>query len=178
MTALYVMEAANLFCGDHDPAASKHLTLEELALPGLQENFVDHHPGGSRVGIEIATGVNKLEPTFKLAGWDPELLNLFGLGATATQNFTAYGVIRDKSTGIAIEARAVISGRLGKVEPDAFQRGELMGHEYAINEVMRYSLHIGGQEKVYWDFFSTDWRIDGKSQNADERQILRIPGGF
>ena len=36
MSTIYVMEAANLFCGDHDPTASKHLTLSELKLPPLQ----------------------------------------------------------------------------------------------------------------------------------------------
>ena len=177
MSKLYVMEAANLFCGDHDPTASKHLTLEELALPALEEIFADHHPGGSRVAIEVAVGIQKLTPTFKLAGWDPDLLSQFGLGAQASKAFTAYGVIRDKSTGEALEAKAVIQGRLSKVEPDAFQRGEMMGHDYAIGEVLRYALHIGGQERLYWDFFTTEWRVGGVAQNDDERRILRIPTG-
>ena len=56
MSTIYVMEACNLFCGDHDPAASKHLTLAELKLPPLQEIYQDHHAGGSRVQIEVAVG--------------------------------------------------------------------------------------------------------------------------
>ena len=39
---------------------------------------------------------------------------------------------------------------------------------------MRYELWFGGREKVFWDFFSTEWRLDGVDQNADERNILRI----
>ena len=39
MSTIYIMEAANLFCGDHDPTASKHLTLTELQLPALQEMY-------------------------------------------------------------------------------------------------------------------------------------------
>ena len=69
MSTIYVMEAANLFAGDHDPTASKHLTLAELKLPTLQEMYQDHHAGGSRVQIEVAVGISKLEPTFKLNGW-------------------------------------------------------------------------------------------------------------
>ena len=80
MSTIYVMEAANLFCGSHDTAASKHLTLSELKLPDLQENYTEHHPGGSRVGIEINTGIQKLESTFKLTGFDPQVLAQFGLG--------------------------------------------------------------------------------------------------
>ena len=175
MSTIYVLEAANLFCCDHDPSASKHLTLNELQLPALQEIYQEHHAGGSRVQIEVAVGIQKLEPTFKLAGWDPELLTRFGLGTRDAKVFTAYGVVRDKRTGVAYEAKAIIEGRLGKIEPEAFKRGELMGHDYAINEVMHYELWFGEKEKLFWDFFSGDWRLDGTSQIDDERRILRIP---
>lgn len=175
MSTIYIMEAANLFCGDHDPTASKHLTLTELKLPSLEELYQDHHPGGSRVQIEVAVGIKKLEPTFKLGGWDPDLLSQFGLGATNPKVFTAYGVVRDKRTGVASEAKAVIEGRLGKIDPEAFKRGDMMGHDYSINEVLHYELYFAEKEKLYWDFFSTDWRIDGTSQNDDERRILRVP---
>lgn len=173
---LFIMEAANLFAGDHDPTKSKHLTLTELQLPALQEMYQDHHPGGSPVGIEVAVGVQKLEPTFKLSGWDPDLLTQFGVGSRTKRVFTAYGVIRNKRTGEAIEAKAVIEGRLGKVEGEAFRRGEMQSHDYAINEVTSYALWFNGQEKFYWDFFTAEYRLDGVSQNADERNILRIGG--
>ena len=178
MSNMYIMEAANLFCGDDDPTGSKHLTLTELQLPNLQEMYQDHHPGGSRVQIEVSVGIEKLEASFKLAGWDPDLLTQFGLGANARRKFTAYGVIRDKRQGTAIEAKAIMEGRLGRVNPEAFQRGELQSYDYAINEILHYELFFGGAEKFYWDFFTSDWRVDGASQNADERSILRIPNGF
>jgi hypothetical protein len=178
MSNIYLMEAANLFCGDDDPTGSKHLTLSELQLPNLQENFQDYQPGGSRVGIEVAVGIQKLEAGFKLAGWDPDLLAQFGLGASARKKFTAYGVIRNKRSGEAIEAKAVLEGRLGSVSPEAFTRGELQGFDYSISEIMHYELYFEGAEKLYWDFFTSDWRVNGASQNADERSILRIPGGL
>ena len=178
MSNMYIMEAANLFCGDDDPTGSKHLTLTELQLPNLQEMYQDHHPGGSRVQIEVSVGIEKLEASFKLAGWDPDLLTQFGLGANARRKYTAYGVIRDKRQGTAIEAKAIMEGRLGRVNPEAFQRGELQSYDYAINEILHYELFFGGAEKFYWDLFTSDWRVDGASQNADERSILRIPNGF
>lgn len=176
MSTIYVMEACNLFCGDHDPEKSKHLTLQELKLPTLQEIYADHHAGGALVQIEVAVGIQKLEPTFKLGGWDPDLLGKFGLGSPAKNVFTAYGKIIDKRKGLAIEAKAVMEGRLGKIEPDAFQRGEFQGHEYAINEVTHYQLWFNESEKLYWDFYTNAWRVDGVDQNADTNRILRIPG--
>lgn len=177
MSTLYVMEAVNMYCGDDDPNASQHLRIAELKLPPLEEIFADHHAGGSRFQVEVGLGVQKLVPTMKLNGWQPEVLSLFGLGARSSKVYSAYGVIRDKRSGRAIEAKAIIEGRLGKVEADAFQRGELQGHDYAINEVMHYELWFDEKEKYYFDWFADDWRVDGVSQNADERRILRVPSG-
>lgn len=175
MSNIYIMEAANLFCGDHDPENSKHLTLEELKLPDLQEVLIDHQPGGGKVGVEFAVGMEKLEPTFKLKGWDAPLLRQFGLGTVGRNRFTAYGVVRDKRTGRALEAKAVIEGRLSRIAPDTFQRGESMGHEYAINEVLHYEVHFDGQEELYWDFFTNTVRLGGQDRDPDFNNILRIP---
>lgn len=171
---IYVMEAVNLFCDNDDPTSSKHLTISELKLPTLEENFTDHHPGGAPVQIEIGIGIKKLDATFKLIGFDPQLLAQFGLGTKVRHLYTAYGVIRDKKTGLAKEAKAVIEARLGKVAGDAFKKGDVQMHDYALNEVMHYELHFDGAEKVYWDFFTNEWRIDGVPQNAVENSILRI----
>lgn len=175
-STIYIMEAANLFCGDHDPANSKHLTLEELKLPDLQETLVDHMPGGGKVGVEFAVGVDKLEPTFKLKGWDMPLLRQFGAGTSSRNRFTAYGVVRDKRSGRAIEAKSVIEGRLSRIAPDAFQRGEAMSHDYAINEVMHYELHFDGAEEMYWDFFTNTLRLGGTDRDPEVNNILRIGG--
>lgn len=173
---IYLMEAATLFVGDHDPTKSKHLTLTELKLPDLQEAYSDHNPGGGPVAIELPVGIEKLEPTFNLAGFDPDLLVEFGLNTRYRNRFTAYGVIRDQRTGKAMESKAIIEARLGRVAPDAFQRGEMHGHEYAMNSVVHYELWFNEAPKIEWDFFTNLWRVNGIDQNADVNRILRIPG--
>lgn len=176
MSTVYLMTAANLFVGDHDPTKSKHLTLSELKLPDLQEIFADHHGGGSLAAVEFAVGMEKLEPTFNLAGFDPDLLTEFGLSTRYRNVFTAYGVITDQRSGREIEAKAIIEARLGRVAPDAFQKGEMQGHEYAMNSVVRYELWFDGREKIAWDYFTNLWRVDGVDQNANVNRILRVPG--
>lgn len=176
MSTIYLMTAANLFVGDHDPTKSKHLTLSELKLPDLQEIFADHHGGGSNAAVEFAVGVEKLEPTFNLAGFDPDLLTEFGLSTRYRNKFTAYGVITDQRSGREIEAKAIIEARLGRVAPDAFTKGEMHGHEYAMNSVVHYELWFDGSEKIAWDFFENLWRVDGVDQNANVNRILRVPG--
>lgn len=177
MTPLYIMEAANLFCGDADPSKSKHLTLSELALPPLEEIYQTHHAGGALVEIEVPLGVKKIDPSFKLAGWDPDVLSQFGLGSTATNAYTAYGVITDRATGTKVQAKAVMQGRLGKIAPHAFQRGQLQGHDYEIKGVTHYELWFNNQEIFFWNFFSSEWRVNGVSQNATELALLNIVNG-
>jgi len=175
-STFYMMEAVNLFCGTDDPTKGKHLSIAELKLPDLQAIYADHHAGGALVATEFEVGIEKLEPTFKLSGFDPDLLSQFGLGTKHRQFFTAYGVIRDQRTGKPIEAKSIIEARLGRIAPDAFQRGEMHGHEYAMNSVVHYELWFNDAEKLYWDFFTSSWRVDGVDQNADENRILRIGG--
>lgn len=174
MSTVYIWEAANLFCGDHDPTASKHLVIQELKLPTLQEQFQDHAPGGGPVAVEFSTNINKLEPTFKFVGEDNGMLSQFGLGSRLRQIYTAYSVIVDRRTSRRIERKSIMEARLGKIETDAFKRGEVAATDYALNELMHYEVWFDGREKLYWDFFENDWRIDGVSQNAEANRILRI----
>jgi uncharacterized protein len=174
MSTLLIVEAMNLFCGDDDPTKSKHLTIQEVKLPNLQEMMQDHHPGGGLVQIEIGMGVQKLEPTFKLVGFDPDLLVQFGVGSQERRAYTARGVIRDKRSGREIGLKAIMEGRLGRVESDTFSRGDLLAHDYSISEVMHYELFYDDVEKLYWDFFTNTWRIDGASQNARSNALLGI----
>jgi phage tail tube protein FII len=190
---IYVMESANLICGDtrsavpggvSAPGISTHLTLQELKLPAMEENYVDHAPGGAPIAIEVPTHMNKLEATFNLAGWDPGLMAYIGQNDPYYQRFTAYGLIRDRRTSKALQAMAVIEGRLGRVNPTAFSKGNLMAHEYSIKSIVHYKLTMqlteNGQtpfEIYHWDFFTSKRRIGGKDLNRDMINLLRIPTG-
>ena len=183
---IYVMESANVICGDtrgkSSPGISTHLVLQELKLPAMEENYVDHAPAGAPIAIEIPTHFNKLEATFNLAGWDPVLMSYIGQNDPYYQRFTAYGLIRDRRTSKALQAIAVMQGRLGRVNPTAFSKGNLMAHEYSIKSIVSYSLTMqltanGQPSEIYWwDFFTSVRRIGGKDLNKDMIRNLAIPG--
>lgn len=172
---IYIMESVNLFCGDDDPTNSKHLTLEEMKFPDLSAIYVDHMPGGAPVGIEVEVGISKLEPTFKLKGFDFPLLRQFGLGSRIKHRYTAYGAIRDKRSGKLLESKGILEARLGKIEGEAIKRGEAAAHDYALNEVTHYELWMDGTREFYWDFWTNTLEIGGTSQTSDSNRILRIP---
>jgi P2 family phage contractile tail tube protein len=169
----YVMEAVNLFCGVDD-VKGRHLTLTSLKLPTLQEKYQDHMPGGGPADIEVATGIQKFEAGFNTNGEDAELLRLFGLGARSRQTFTALGAMRSKRTGELVQSKAILEARLGTVAPDDFQRGELRGYEYSLNEILRFELHQGADELFFFDFFENIVRVGGVGVNDDVNRLLRI----
>lgn len=181
---VYVMEAVNLKCTDSGggatPGISTHLTLSELKLPAMEENYVDHMAGGARMAIEIHTHLARLEGTFTLAGWQPEVMKLLGRSERINQVFTAYGLIRDRRVGTALQAVAVMEGRLGRVNPTAFTRGSLQHHEYSIRGIISYKLDMqqaaGGSlnEIYFWDFFTSEFRVGGDDINKELRNTLAI----
>ena len=183
---LYTMESVNMICGDTGDAAapgiSTHLEISELKLPSLEENYVDHTPGGAPVQIEIPMYMNKLEGTFTLAGWNPAVMSMIGQQARALQRFTAYGLIRDRRTSQALQALAIFEGRLGRVNPTNFRKGDLMHHEYSIKSIVHYELYmqevVGAEpsEIYFWDFFTSVRRVGEVDLNAEMNTILAIPG--
>lgn len=171
---IYVMEAVNLFVGDDRPDDSNHLTIQELKLPGLEENFTDHLPGGAVIGIEVDTHIQRLEATFNLAGWNPEVMTKIGRAEGNQQTFTAYGAIRDRRNGELIESIAVMQGRLGRVNPTAFRKGDLQSHEYSIRGIVHYELKMGERPIYYWDFFENARVIGTEDLNSKLNRILRV----
>lgn len=188
---LYIMEAANLIAGlageNNQPGESTHISILGLKLPALEENYADHYPGGAQIGIEIPMYVNKLESTFNLAGWQPNIMKMMGASAIQNQWFTAYGLIRERRTGVALPAMAKMQGRLGRVNPTEYRKGDVMQHEYAIRSIVHYELYmksdpndknrmITDADTIYWwDFFSSEYWVGDVDVNADMIDILAIP---
>src|ERR1017187_4656700 len=138
MAALYIQEAVNLMVSDSGDN-SKHLSLISIKLPALEEMVQKHHAGGAMGEISVGgLGIKELVVTFKMVGWDPQTLSQFGLGATNMVPYTVYGLVRNKDGNAPVEVKAVVKGRLVKADPSDFKRGNLLEHDYAINEILHY----------------------------------------
>jgi P2 family phage contractile tail tube protein len=176
MTApLLVLERGNLWVDNEDgsPGDSNHLVVQEMKLPAIEEQYVEHNAGGAMLGVEVPTFINRLEAPFNLTGWTPQVMKLIGRTGVAALPFHLRGAVRDRLTGDLFEAEAEIRGRLGRVNPTAYQRNNNMGHEYSIRAITKYSLKLGGDEIYYFDFFLSIMRIGGVDQ---ERALLSILG--
>lgn len=181
---IYVLEAVNLLVSNVSATSnasqsiySQHLTLSELKLPGLEEAYVNHQPGGAWLGIEVDVNITRLEATFNLAGIQTEVMTLLG---RQLNTFTAFGAVRSRSDGTIQQAKAVMVGRLGRVNPQNFRRGDLLHHEYSIRGIVHYEFYLGEQsapEEIYfWDFFTNAFRIGTNDINADVNAALGLTG--
>jgi phage tail tube protein FII len=103
-------------------------------------------------------------------------MTMIGASEQALQRFTAYGVIRDRRTGAALESKTIMGGRLGRVNPANWRRGDLQHHEYSIRGMTHYALFMAGEEIYSWDFFLNQRRIGGVDlTHRLLTAILRIP---
>jgi phage tail tube protein FII len=182
---LFIMESVNLIVTDAvsgavAPGIPTHLQIQELKLPGLEENYVDHVAGGAPVAIEVQMYINRLEATFNLAGWNPDVATVMTRGDRILQRFTANGLVREKRTSKALKAQAIMEGRLGRTNPTAFRKGDLFSHEYTIRGITHYELYFGDPsgafERLYfWDFFTSDFIVGDYNVNGDLINILELP---
>lgn len=176
---LIIQEGVNLFVGDDGSVdSSKHLNLASIKLPDMEELTEAVHSGGSIGAVEVGgMGLKALESTFKLKGWDGQAMSQFGLGSRNLFPYTMYGVARDKNGNAAIEIKAIMRARMTRVMADEIKRGAIMDHDFALREILTYQLFMDKQEKYYYSFLTSEFRVDGASQVAEDNAILRIPTG-
>ena len=175
MATFYTMEAANIFVGDAGPDNSEHLKIMDITFPVLEEKTVEHHAGGSIGAVEIGgLGINALSLGFKLSGMDPQAMTQFGLSGSGLLNYTIYGAVRDKQVGALIEVKCIVQGRMVKLDPGSFKRGDMMEQTHEIKEVFRYQLYWNKNELFFYDFFASQWRVNAIDQASDVNTILRV----
>ena len=157
---LLTLEAANLFCGRN--TESHHLRLLDVRLPGMDEQYVDHRPGGAPVGIEVDVQLNKLQCDFTLAGWTPHVAELVDAWSTNQQQFMFYGALRDRVMTNVVQAAATMTGRLGRADMQSYRRGAENAWAYSIRAIIYYQLIVGDETVYEWDFFTNTLTVAGQ----------------
>lgn len=171
----YIVEAANLFMGDHDPEADNALTLETIQLPALEQTMIEYNPGGGIGAANFATTMlGALAMPFKLRGMDPDRIGLFGLGSNRRRIFTGYGAVRNKRDNTGIKAKFIVEGVIGSISATEFARGSGIDFDYKIAEVVNYQLWMDEREVYYYDWFNKVFRVDGVDEYAETRSLLGL----
>jgi uncharacterized protein len=170
---IFIMEAADLYCGDLDPTASNKLTLEEIKLPDFKQTSISSAPGGAVCAVDWATTMlHAPTASFKLKGMDPARLVMFGLGSQMRRKFTCYGAVRDKRSNKGLQGIAVIEGVLMEMNGSPFSRGAGMDHDYVIGEIVSYEYTLDNKPIHKLEFFTSLFEVGGISQSAEQNRLL------
>jgi P2 family phage contractile tail tube protein len=159
-----VLDAAAIFVGDDDPTDAEFLSIKSVKIPALRERTKDHSGGGAVMAIQIGMRyIEPLELTFRLEGFNERPMGRFMSSGPERINYTIRGSVRDLRTHAERPVRAIINGRMTKVEPGDFSKDQGIETDYQIMEILRYQLFIDNVEKYYFDYFAgpAGVRIDG-----------------
>lgn len=171
------LEEANMFCGKAPTSVSNslHLKLAGVKLPHFEEHYVDHSPGGCPVSIEVDMIFNRLQCNFTILGYDESVYETIRAWSDNQNWFFFYGLLRDQLTGGYLRVEAIIKGRLGKVEPHAWERGQLFYTESEIRSIIAYKLLVGGYVVYDWNFELNRLQVGAVADPSPPDIVVTIP---
>jgi P2 family phage contractile tail tube protein len=144
-------------------------TIETLTLPNLTTKMEEFRGGGMDAPIEHDMGMEKLEGSFILAEYNPDILALYGL-AVADKQLTARGAMR-RDGEAAIPIVVNMTGVIKQVEKGDWKAGDMSKPTFSF-ALRYYKLTIGGRELVEIDKVNMIRKIDGVDQLATIRQAI------
>lgn len=125
---------------------------------------------GMVLPIKVHLGYEALEFSFKMPGFDPDVLALFGLEPGTETPFMITGATIDED-GTEHSSVLTIRGMLTAGDPGNWKPGDMAENSYTV-QVRYYKLEIDDVEIYEADQF--DFKVRGVSQNAKVRRSLLL----
>jgi len=144
--------------------------IGDVTPPVPQEKLEEMRNSGMIKPREVKMGYEKLEFSFKMSGFDPIALKLFGLKPGAENPFMITGALVDED-GTVHSAVLTIRGFLKQADAGTWKPGDMAEADYQV-AVNYYKLEIGGEEIYEIDDF--DIRVGGVSQYAEIRNAMLV----
>jgi len=142
----------------------------EITLPVPTEKLEELRNAGMVMPIDIPMGYDKIESSFKLTGFDPLSIALFGLSVGSEREFMATGALASED-GTITNATAYMRGRLMKNDHGTWKPGEVGDNTFSIT-LRYYKLEVGGTTILEMTPF--DVSVGGVSQTGGIRSALLV----
>ncbi|MEL4069601.1 phage major tail tube protein [Ochrobactrum sp. GPK 3] len=142
----------------------------EITLPVPTEKVEELRNAGMVMPIDVPLGYEKLESSFKMSGFDPQVIQLFGLAVGADREFMVTGALAHED-GTVVNATAYLRGRLIKGDPGSWKPGDMAENDYGIT-VRYYKLEIEGRTILEMTPF--DVSVGGTSVTQSIRNALLV----
>lgn len=147
---------------------SKIGQASEVTLPVPTEKVEELRNAGMVMPIDVPMGFEKIEASFKMTGFDPQVITLFGLEVGAEREFMITGALVHED-GTVINATAYIRGRLIKNDHGSWKPGDQAENDYQIT-LRYYRLEVGGN--VLLEMTPFDVSVNGTSRTQSIRSAL------
>lgn len=145
--------------------------IQTLTLPTITVKMEEFRGGGMDAPVELDMGMEKLEGSFVLAEYNPDMVALVGLVSADTQ-LTARGAIRRDGED-AIPVVVNMTGAIKELDPGDWTSGEMATGTFAYS-LRYYKLTVGGSELIEIDKQNMIRRIRGVDQLASIRTALGV----
>lgn len=162
----YILRNCTIFAD----RVSKIGQAKEVTLPVPTETVEELRNAGMVMPIDIPMGYEKMEASFKLTGFDPQTITLFGLAVGQEREFMVTGALAHED-GTVINATAYVRGRLIKHDPGTWTPGEAGENDFAIT-LRYYRLEVDGNTLIEASPF--DVSVGGVSQTGSIRAALLV----
>jgi P2 family phage contractile tail tube protein len=141
--------------------------IETLTLPTIALKMEEFRGGGMDAPVEHDMGMEKLEGTFQLQEYSPDIMALLG---QANVQLTARGAIRrDGEDAVAVVVN--MTGMVKQVEPGDWKAGESSMPTFSFT-LRYYKLTVDGREIMEIDKVNMVRRVNGVDQLADIRTAI------
>lgn len=145
--------------------------IDTLTLPTLTVKMEEFRGGGMDASVELDMGMEKLEGSFSLAEYNPDIVALYGLASANTQ-LTARGAIRRDGED-AVPVVVNMTGLIKELDPGDWKAGDMATGTFAYT--LRYfKLTVGGRELVEIDKVNMIRRINGVDQLQSIRTAIGV----
>lgn len=146
-------------------------TIQTLTLPTLTTKMEEFRGGGMDAPVELDMGMEKLEGSFELAEYNPDIIALYGL-ASADAQLTARGAMR-RDGEAAVPVIVNMTGVIKELDPGDWTAGDMSTGTFAY-ALRYYKLTVGGRELIEIDKVNMIRRIDGVDQLESIRTAIGV----
>ena len=143
---------------------------EELTLPKLTLKTEEIKAAGMDVPLEIDMGMEKIEASFDLHGYSPDVLKLWGLtdGKAPKLLFKA---AQQEMNGKVVPIVVDMQGMVKEVDMGAWKPGERAKTKFTVN-LKYYKLSVGDKIIYEIDVLNMIRNINGKDQLKEIRDAI------
>ena len=163
-----VLKNLNLFVDGRGYAGQ----VEEIELPKLTLKTEEFRAGGMDAPIEVEMGMEKLECTFTLNGYNKDVLSLFGLAPGNHKPLTIKGSLLSED-GAERPIQINLRGMLREVDMGSWKPGD-KGTLKVMMALSYYKLTHSGQVMIEIDPTNLVRIIDGQDQLQQTRAHLGL----